>query len=392
MLHELVRIVDFVVGAFLHIWPFLLITIPVAVAVNLSGAARWIEKALRARPILAIFLATAVGAFSPFCSCSVIPMVAALLLGGVPLPPVMAFWIASPSMDPEVFFLSVATIGWDLAFWRLGSALLMSLSAGFFTQLAVQRNWLGTDFLRTGKVGVGASLSNTVSAATRRLWRALLPVRDWALVRPQPASGGTCCAQPAGLIAASGWPEAAEPKRGAAESCGCDSAASAAAGQSPGEVAITLEPQACPTSDCESGQEPFRRRPLRETGAAVLMVAKFMTLAFVLEALMILYLPAEWITSLLGGGNPLAILTAALIGIPVYTSNLAALPMAGGLLAQGMSPAAALAFLMAGPTTTIPAMAAVWGVVNRRVFAIYVGCALVGAVVTGYAYLAVAVL
>jgi uncharacterized membrane protein YraQ (UPF0718 family) len=47
------------------------------------------------------------------------------------------------------------------------------------------------------------------------------------------------------------------------------------------------------------------------------------------------------------------------------------------LLTQGMSSSAALAFLIAGPTTTIPAMAAVWGLVRGRVFALYVGFALV---------------
>jgi hypothetical protein len=33
-------------------------------------------------------------------------------LGGMPPAPVMSFWIASPSMDPEIFFLSTASIGW----------------------------------------------------------------------------------------------------------------------------------------------------------------------------------------------------------------------------------------------------------------------------------------
>ncbi|MCP4654682.1 MAG: permease, partial [bacterium] len=94
----------------------------------------------------------------------------------------------------------------------------------------------------------------------------------------------------------------------------------------------------------------------------------------------------------LGAENPLAILTAALIGVPVYTTNLAALPMVAGLLAQGMDPAAALAFLVAGPTTTIPAMAAVWGLVTRRVFVLYVGYALLGAVATGYVYSLLAML
>ena len=103
----------------------------------------------RAGPIVAIILATAVGAFSPFCSCGVIPVVAALLIGGVPLAPVMSFWIASPSMDPEIFFLSVATIGWELAAWRLGSTLVLSLGAGLATHFIVQRGWFGQKLLRT---------------------------------------------------------------------------------------------------------------------------------------------------------------------------------------------------------------------------------------------------
>ena len=118
MLIELQFLFNFVVENLVQIWPYLLVTIPLAVAVQLSGAAKFIRRALTARPLLAIVLATAVGAFSPFCSCTVIPVVAALLIGGVPLAPVMSFWIASPSMDPETFFLSVATIGWKLAVWR----------------------------------------------------------------------------------------------------------------------------------------------------------------------------------------------------------------------------------------------------------------------------------
>jgi uncharacterized membrane protein YraQ (UPF0718 family) len=116
------------------------------------------------------------------------------------------------------------------------------------------------------------------------------------------------------------------------------------------------------------------------------MVIKFMTLTFFLQALITLYIPSEWISGLLGNQNQWAILAAAIIGIPVYTSNLTALPMVSGLLAEGMNPGAGLAFLIAGPTTTLPAMAAVWGLASRRVFALYVSFSLVGAVVLGYLY------
>ena len=116
------------------------------------------------------------------------------------------------------------------------------------------------------------------------------------------------------------------------------------------------------------------------------MVIKFMLLAWLVGALVKLYVPEEWITRILSGDNPWSIVIAALLGVPVYTSNLTAMPLVGGLLALGMHPAAALAFLVAGPMTTLPAMSAVWGLVNRKVFTLYIGFALIGAVVLGYAY------
>jgi uncharacterized membrane protein YraQ (UPF0718 family) len=48
-----------------------------------------------------------------------------------------------------------------------------------------------------------------------------------------------------------------------------------------------------------------------------------------------------------------------------------------------MQPGAAIAFLIASPVTTVPAMAAVWGVVRPHVFVLCVGVGLVGAVLLG---------
>ncbi|MBU8849338.1 MAG: permease, partial [Desulfobacterales bacterium] len=139
------------------------------------------------------------------------------------------------------------------------------------------------------------------------------------------------------------------------------------------------------SGSCGCGEkETFWRRLSKESLNATLMVIKFMALAFFLEALIILYIPEEWITTIMGQENSWAIFTAAFLGIPVYTSNLSALPMVSGLLSQGMSPAAALAFLIAGPTTTLPAMAAVWTLVKYRVFILYVSFSLAGAITLGY--------
>ena len=91
------------------------------------------------------------------------------------------------------------------------------------------------------------------------------------------------------------------------------------------------------------------------------------------------------IANILGEGNIFAIPLAALIGVPLYLSNFTALPFVSGLLAQGMVPGAAIAFLIAGPVTTIPAMTAVYGIVHRRLFALYLGIGLLGAMIMGFA-------
>lgn len=363
MLNQISTIAQFIVNAFVHIWPYLLVTIPLAVAVNLSGASKYINRAFQARPLAAIVLATAVGAFSPFCSCGVIPVIAALLMGGVPLAPVMSFWIASPSMDPEMFFLSVSAIGWNLAVWRLAATLVLSLSAGFLTHFIVGQGWLGQQTLRQRRTVAARSSGELLRHALQRVRAVIASALQWRIQGPALATEAACCETVVSWSSAQPAAAAFAPNPGAGcddcqETVGCD-----------GRAALS-----------------FRRRLLEETWSATMMVARFMALAFFLEALIELYVPAEWIAGLLGRQNPWAILSAALLGVPVYTSNLAALPMVSGLLAQGMNPAAALAFLVAGPTTTLPAMAAVWGLTTRRVFALYVSFSLVGAVVLGYFY------
>jgi hypothetical protein len=203
----------------------------------------------------------------------------------------------------------------------------------------------------------------------RRL--AVSPVLGFVTGNPTLATESACCSNTAEITLADSWqPAGIAPA--SVSSCGpsgCGSGSAPAA-----------------ESSCGLKSLPFRQRLLAESWSATVMVAKFMALAFLLEALITLYVPSEWIAGLLGHQNQWAIVTAALIGVPVYTTELTALPLISGLLAQGMNPAAALAFLIAGPTTTLPAMAAVWGLTRRRVFFLYVSFVLFGAIVMGYLY------
>ena len=365
MLNQLIQIMDYIVESFIHTWPYLLVTIPIAVAVKMSGASKYIERAFTARPIIAIFLATLVGAFSPLCSCSVIPVVAALLIGGVPLAPVMSFWLASPSMDPEIFFLTVGTLGWELAIWRLAATLVLSLGGGFITHYLVQRNLLGEKILRD----IHSSQVKTTGEILKQAWRYISTKVSISLT----PSKVTHMAMSGGAIA---LPQS-QPVVLEGSSCG---------GGNDEELICNAPEEKVLEDSPQESTSSFWKRLAAETWDATTMVIKFMVLAWFLGALIRLYVPETWIASTLGGDNSWAIVTAAVLGIPVYTSNLAAMPLVGGLLAQGMHPAAALAFLIAGPTTTLPAMSAVWGLVNRKVFGLYIGFSLAGAVLLGYIF------
>jgi len=121
-----------------------------------------------------------------------------------------------------------------------------------------------------------------------------------------------------------------------------------------------------------------------ELGKISLFLGKWLLVAYILEALIIHYVDPAWISYLLGKDQSFSIPLATAVGIPLYTSGVSAIPIVQGLINSGMSHGAALAFLVAGPVTTIPAMTAVFAIVRRRTFAIYLGFGIVGSLVSGY--------
>ncbi len=329
-MEQITVILQSVLQSFAAIWPYLLITIPLAVAVQVSGMSKHIRNIFSKQPLISIVLATVVGAFSPFCSCGVVPLIASLLIGGVPLAPVMSFWIASPSMDPELVPLSIATIGWNLSIWRLGASLAISLLAGFVTHYAIVRGYMGENLLRhegrrkTAQVFVAGASSccNSIIPASENLFTNSISskiAKDKAL---------SCC-------------------------------------------------------EADGKTHSLGLRIWQETRNATWLIVKFMSLAFLVTALIKFYIPQDYLHGFLQMDGYVSVFMATLVGIPTYTSNMLALPLIGEFLAMGMNPGAALAFLLAGPVTTLPAMIAVWGIASRRVFLLYIGFSVVGAVVAG---------
>lgn len=357
---EAARVVGFAAEAAWGILPVFLLSVSLGVLVRMLELDGAIRRAFDARIGIAVLLATAVGAFSPFCSCTVVPLVAGLLVAGVPLAPVMAFWVASPTMDPEIFALSVGMLGWPLAVARLLATLALSLGAGYLTLAFVRGGLLGVKVLRRG---VLEEYGQIETAGGDRCCKASAS-REPALMvigsKPVPIAKTT-----------TGGGDAAEVRSCGTTGCGPEVGRQEYAGWW-GQIV-------------ESIRRLDRPRFAKEVLLQSWSIGRWLLLAFVVEALILFYVPQETIAGVLGGGNAFAVPFAALVGLPLYVNEMGALPIFSGLLESGMQPGAAIAFLIAGPVTTVPAMAAVWGVVRPRVFFLYVGVGLVGAVLLGLA-------
>lgn len=150
-------------------------------------------------------------------------------------------------------------------------------------------------------------------------------------------------------------------------------------------------------SGCCCGPDPFSGKPVwrfwteksrrgqfrSEFIDNALFLVKWLALAYVLEALLVTYVPAELIARLVGGEGIIPIGIAALVGMPAYLNSYVAPPLLAGLIEQGMSNGAAMSFMIAGAVSSIPAMAAVWSLVKPGVFAVYLSLGVTGAILSG---------
>lgn len=300
---------SFTVKNLVQVAPFLVLSVGIAAYAQASGADNLIAKAFQGRLTVMIGVASLFGAFSPFCSCGVIPLIAALLSMGVPVSAVMAFWLSSPLMDPSMFFLTWGTLGLQFAIAKTLATVAIGLLGGFGT-LALMNSGMAT-----------AAFHN--------------PLREDA---GNGGCGGSRMRQPRPVVWKF-WPEA-------------------------------------------------ERRQKFWQGARknAWFLGKWLVLAFVLESLMLVYVPNGWIQTVAGNSSLLSVVGAALVGIPAYLNGYAALPLVEGLVNQGMAPGAGMAFLLAGGATSIPAMIAVFALARRPVFLAYLGFAFMGSVTAGLVY------
>ncbi len=289
----------------LIISPVILIGVGLTAGITASGSMGLIAAAFQGRDLRMIGLASLIGALTPVCGISVLPLVAGLLIARVPLAPIMAFWLSSPITSPSMLAITAGTLGWDFAVIKTLAALGIGLFGGLVTWGLTAAGALGSPTKDGGTLARIAGTACSGATASRVQWRF--------------------------------W------------------------------------------------HERERRAVFADTAySTARLMLPWLTLAFVAEFFLKLYLPQELVIDWVGRDNAWAVPLSAIVGAPIYLDGYAALPLIRGLIEAGMRPDAAMAFLIAGGITSAWAAIPVFALVRLPVFALYIGLAVASSILAGW--------
>ncbi len=239
------------------------------------------------------------GALTPFCSCSTIPITAGLLKARAGFGPTMAFLFASPLVNPVVVPLFLATFGWRVTLVYSVLALSLASAAGWtLHRLGFSRH------IRHDVLDPPVPAFKTVSILEKP---------------PEPVAA----TQPMILASASA-------STGVSGAC-CNSVA---------------------------GKKKSRTWQLL-LGEAVSQFKSFLpyvVMGVAIGSICHGFVPDNFVLNYAGPGNPMAVPAAAVIGVPLYVRASTMVPIGMSLLAKGMSLGAVLALIIGGAGASIPEM------------------------------------
>lgn len=98
------------------------------------------------------------------------------------------------------------------------------------------------------------------------------------------------------------------------------------------------------------------------------------------------WIPENWIVSLLGSHNPLGVVLATLVGIPMYADIFGTIPIAEALLYKGAQLGTVLAFMMGVTTLSLPSMIMLQKVVKPRLLTLFIAICTIGIITVGYLF------
>lgn len=142
----ILEILQFALGkatqTFLGLWPLLLLSILISVALKLYVDQDSVANFLRRNQRNSVVMSTALAVGTPFCSCGTTAVVLGMMASTVPWAPIVTFMVASPLTSPQEMVYSAGLFGWPFAIAFMASSIVLGLAGGAIAGFADSRGWL----------------------------------------------------------------------------------------------------------------------------------------------------------------------------------------------------------------------------------------------------------
>lgn len=313
-------------------------------------------------------IAMMLGAVTPFCSCSTLPMMLGLLKARAAFGPLMAFLITSPLLNPFVIALFWLTFGAKVTLIYSFCVITIAGSAGALLQRFNYQRFIRAEILQTGN-------SNAESSAHKK--------QDSSKRFPATSNSvkSSCCSP-------------VETKKVETVSCCTPTTLQAAVTNccTP-NASITLASPALPSSSC-CDTKPAKTRADKALYAIFYKLAKdsitqltsmlpYMIVGVAVGAALHGFVPIEVFNQLAELNTFFMIPLAALIGIFLYVRASTMIPIATSLLAKGLSMGSVMSLTIAGAGASLPEMIMLKKIFHWPLLIAFVLLVLTTACVTG---------
>ncbi len=98
------------------------------------------------------------------------------------------------------------------------------------------------------------------------------------------------------------------------------------------------------------------------------------------------WIPESWVEKVLGSHNPLGVVLATVIGIPMYADIFGTIPIAEALLGKGAQLGTVLSFMMAVTTLSLPSMIMLRKAIKPKLLALFIAICTIGIIIVGYVF------
>jgi uncharacterized protein len=355
-----------------HNWPFLVVSVLIAVALKLFTNPDKISTFLIRHKKAGIVGATAAAVGTPLCSCGTTAVILGMMASLIPWAPIVAFMVASPLSSPEELIYSAGLFGWPFAITYFVASILLGLAGGALAAFMESRGWLDNQ-----------NRMNTINSSHTSTFMAPAILRPEPFFEPQSLAFETvqtCCtnevierkvSKPVIIPMPSVDTCDCGSNLTARKTAGKDNSGSCGCGQ---EV---TKPKSAPVT-----LKMFFTEILLTGKQLLAMFLGFAFIGFILNGL----IPETWITTLFGSGNSLGVPLAATLGLPFYISSEGSLPLISSLISGGMNQGAAMAFLITGAGTSLGAITGALTIARWRVIGLVIGTLWIGAIIAGYGF------